>query len=585
MMEASVDPRQFLRALWLPRQFQLFPTTSANHCSGCLQLPGFPLRLQRTGVPLLFLRDKMDGYGAYGPSSRTSSALARTHRAQQAERAGSPSYPLSPLLQERLERLRRAENDRASAQSSTEMLAPSTSSRSPSSTDNQRPRSSGESEPVKPKKGLGAKEMEQTLSTLHKQNFDLKLELYHRRERQAALEGRVERLEREAKERAQLNDALMKELEKRDKAVEDAIGMILALEKRVEQLLLERKMVRQVEADGAVFPRIDSSSVTPAPNRTPTSGTVPFGDVKTPTRMPSFVSERSEKFENLKSAYLGAGDSVLSLPRMLGDTPDTVRMDPRLASPALSDLSESSFCSVYGRGKPVGLSSPPPSSPCPCDGSSRNPVLSPESPTRIGTATPSQHRPPSSRAASGQFHNIGDVLDTAASPPQQMEKLGFVPASPENSLRPVSGQRDKERPLSACPATSQGQPKTKTEKREALERVLTHGHFSSPHTLPPTPDTFSSTTPPHIDTPSKQESPDNKPLCLLHETAPSRTESYGRLTMAAADEAPCRWHRRDRNSRGRLMGPRLHLRMMGTIAAVVVQDAGTTFARARLPQA
>lgn len=39
-------------------------------------------------------------------------------------------------------------------------------------------------------KGLGIKEMDQTLSTLHRQNFDLKLEVYHRRERQNALEER-----------------------------------------------------------------------------------------------------------------------------------------------------------------------------------------------------------------------------------------------------------------------------------------------------------------------------------------------------------------------------------------------------------
>lgn len=40
------------------------------------------------------------------------------------------------------------------------------------------------------RKGIGIKEMDQTLSTLHKQNFDLKLEVSHRREQQNALEER-----------------------------------------------------------------------------------------------------------------------------------------------------------------------------------------------------------------------------------------------------------------------------------------------------------------------------------------------------------------------------------------------------------
>ncbi|KAK4237254.1 hypothetical protein C8A03DRAFT_16182 [Achaetomium macrosporum] len=469
----------------------------------------------------------MDSSRAYGAPSRTSSALARTHRTQAAERAKSPTYPLSPLLQERLQRLRQAENERASAQSSREMLASSTSSRSPSSTDSQRPISSGGPEPAKPRKGLGVKEMEQTLSTLHKQNFDLKLEVYHRRERQSALEERLEKLERDAKERDELNNALVKELEKRDKAVEDAIGMILTLEKRVEQLLLERNMVRQVEADGTAYPRIDSPAVAPAAKRTSAFDTMPFGETKTPIRMPSFVSDRSETIENSKSAYLGAGDSALSLPRMAEDTPDTARRDPRLASPALSDLSESSFFSVYGRGKSVELPSPPASSPWPCDGSSRNPLAALESPTRIGTATPRQHRPPSSCAVSGQFHNIGDVLDTAAPPLQRLEKAGVTPAAPETSPKPASGSMDRDQPLSVRPPTSQGQPKTKKEKREALERVLTQGHFSSPQALPPTPDTLSSTTLPHNDTPSKEQGPEHeRSYMLLSEMTPSGTEGF-----------------------------------------------------------
>lgn len=480
----------------------------------------------------------MDLYGAPSRSSNSSSRAHRTHPTEHPR--SSPVYPISPLLQERLQRSRREESDRVSSRSSTDMLSSSTNSRhvrSPSPTGSHRTGSSGGHDPAKQKKGLGVKEMEQTLSTLHKQNFDLKLELYHRRERQTALEDRLDKLEREAKERDELNDSLVLELEKRDKAVEEAIGMILTLERRVEQLLLERKMVRQVETAGAAYPRIASPVTTPGPSHNPHLESSPFGEAKTPLRMPSFVSERSENTENLRSVYLGAlaGESSLTLPRLPEDTPDTARIDPRLASPALSELSESSFVSVYGRGRTVDLSSPPGNSPWPWDGSNRTPLSALESPTRVRTTTPSrQHRPSSSRASSGQYHNIGDVLDIRPSPLHRLEKIDGTRAAGRNSPRPVTASKDKEKSPFNRPSAHHLQPKTKQEKREALERVMTQGHFSSPQTLPPTPDTLSTTTLPHHETPSKEPGSENERSYLsMSSTATSATPGPDDLHRAA----------------------------------------------------
>ncbi|KAK4152573.1 hypothetical protein C8A00DRAFT_16134 [Chaetomidium leptoderma] len=438
---------------------------------------------------------------AFSTSSRPSNSLATTLRTQPTDHPeSSPVYSISPLLLERLQRSRRVENERVSARSSADMLSSSTNSRhvrSPSPTGSQQLGSGGGLDHAKAKTGLGVKEMEQTLSTLHKQNFDLKLEVYHRRERQTALEKRLETLEREAKERDDLNDTLVHELEKRDKAVEEAIGMILTLEKRVEQLLLERNMVRQVEVEGAAYPRVDSPVVTPAPKKN-----MKF------ERMPSFVSERSENTENLRNVYLDAlgCESAATLPRLAEDTPDTTRMDPRLASPAMSELSESSFISIYGRGRTADLSSPPGNSPWPWDGSSRTPVPVLESPARVRTSTPSrQHRPSGSRATSGQYHNIGDVLDTDPSPLQRLGKAEGTRAAMRGSPKPTAASKGNDQSPFARPPILSAQPKTKKEKREALERVLTQGHFSSPQTLPPTPDTLSTTTLPHNDTPSKEQ--------------------------------------------------------------------------------
>ncbi|KAH6622538.1 hypothetical protein F5144DRAFT_463560, partial [Chaetomium tenue] len=469
----------------------------------------------------------MDGYGA---PLRTGSRSNHTEPTEHPK--SSPVYSMSPLLLERLQRSRRIENDRVSSQSSTDMLSSSAGSRhvrSPSPTSSHhRPGSSGGVDPTKAKKGMGVKEMEQTVSTLHKQNFDLKLELYHRRERQTALEERLDALEREAKDRDDLNDSLVQELEKRDKAVEEAIGMILMLEKRVEQLLMERNMVRQVEAEAPAYPRVESPAVTPS-SKNPRLGSSSYADAKTPVRMPSFVSDRSETTENLRSVYLGnlAGDSALTLPRLADDTPDTARIDPRLASPALSELSESSFVSVYGRSRPVNHSSPPGNGPWQGDRLSKTPIPALDSPTRVRTSTPSrQQRPSSSRATSGQFHNIGDVLEVAPSPQHQLGKTKLARATVSDSPRPPTASNQAS-PF-ARPPLPNGQPRTKQEKREALERVYTQGQFSSPpQALPPTPDTLSTTTLSRNETPPKDQSPENERgfLCLT-EANTSRTSGH-----------------------------------------------------------
>ncbi|KAK4245080.1 hypothetical protein C7999DRAFT_16683 [Corynascus novoguineensis] len=441
-----------------------------------------------------------------GAAPRAGSSLSRTHHTQPTQQPdSSPVYSISPLLLERLQRSRQIENDRVSSRSSTDMLSSSGSRhvRSPSPTSSHRPGSSGGAEPVKVKKGLGVKEMEQTLSTLHKQNFDLKLELYHRRERQTALEARIDALEREAKERDELNDSLVHELEKRDKAVEEAIGMILTLEKRVEQLLLERKMVLQVEAEEPEYSRVTSPVPTPNFRSAKFDSASPV-DSRTPIRMPSFVSDRSENTENLRSVYLGslACESGLTLSRLVEDTPDTARLDRRLASPALSELSESSFVSVYGRTRTVDLPSTPGNRSGPWDASSRTTALGVESPVRTETTTPSvHHRPSSSRVTSGQFHNIGGDMAVDPSPIQRTRELRPTHTSTADSPRPLPVNKEQS-PLLRPP---HAQPKTKREKREALERVITQAQFSSHQALPPTPDTLSTSTLPHNETPSKDQ--------------------------------------------------------------------------------
>ncbi|KAK4175044.1 hypothetical protein QBC36DRAFT_29947 [Triangularia setosa] len=412
----------------------------------------------------------------------------KSHLSRELSDSASPAVtPMSALLQERLERERRVESERASSRTVNDLFRSSVDSRavrSPSPADS-RPISSQSSDSAR-KKGLGVKEMEQTLSNLHKQNFDLKLELYHRRERQTVLEERLEKLELLKAETDQINDRLVQELEKRDKAVEEAVGMIVVLEARVEQLLREREMVRQVEAQG-----LSGVEATPKHKVLLPSGS---DEAKTLNRMPSFLSEHNESTENLRSVYLGTRGSVPSLPTMPEATPETTRGTIRVDSPTLSILSESSFVSIYGRNKSPDASSPKDGSPSPIDTSSKQRMLALESPTRARSATP-KDRPTTARAVSNEythFHTITDVLGTGGSPLRQLEKMEVTRRARQDAARAETTSNDFS-PF-ARPPSSMAKRKTKQEKREALEKVLTQGSLGRERGLPPTPDTISTTT-------------------------------------------------------------------------------------------
>ncbi|KAK2054320.1 hypothetical protein LY76DRAFT_522788 [Colletotrichum caudatum] len=366
--------------------------------------------------------------------------------------------------------------------------------------DGRRPRSSGGNGEPSKKTGMGAKEMEATVSTLHKQNFDLKLELFHRRERQNALEARIDALEGDKAQMDDVNDRLLDELEKRDKAVQEAVQMIVNLEAQVAMLLEEREMVRHFDAAGiraleALEDRLDS--FTPKPREA--NPTQPAeADAKTLNRMPSFLSDRTENTENLRRVYIGSRGSLLSLSRPATEGEDA---DPRrlndMTSPSLSVLSESSFSSVYGEKEDVGrmpvarrVDDPSPSN-----------GQSPRSrkPSRAGDpsrdtrppATVSTRSSRDSRSSSfgrapgpGQFQSIRDIIDHT-SPLQQLAKLdqGYLSRAPAQDQSPLAGKE-------------QLHGHAKETKREAPRRVTTDTPVQrlGEQVLPPTPDTISTST-------------------------------------------------------------------------------------------
>ncbi|KAM0553048.1 hypothetical protein ACHAPJ_007595 [Fusarium lateritium] len=438
------------------------------------------------------------------PASAAPRTTTRTPRlTRESSSESTRQHVVSSFLQEKLQQSRQAESDKSSSWSrtTTDVNSSGEFGRSLGSpirvveSDGHRPQSAAGNEPSK-KKGLGVKDMEQVISSLHKQNFDLKLELYHRRERQTALEDKVEVLETEKARTDDLNDHLTQEMEKRDKAIEEAVAMIVTLEARFEQFAKERAIVEQIEAEGQyAAPEFDPCYEDPRPNTVSPDITKQPGGDKTITRMPSFLSDRSENTENLRNVYLGARGSVLSLaqvPEGPGDA-DNGR-GPGLGSPSLSVLSESSFVSVYGsKGHDKG-NLPEVDEPLTLDGAAGK-GSSINRPKTAFVKSPTANRSTRSNSLStrqAQFESINNVIEYS-SPMQRSERSYTTKKSDE---RPQS--RDKDGlDFAGRAVKSPNHRRTKEEKRESLRRVMTDapgGVRLHDHNLPPTPDTISTST-------------------------------------------------------------------------------------------
>ena len=236
-------------------------------------------------------------------------------------------------------------------------------------------------------KEMGFKEMEEHISKINKQNFDLKLEVFHRRQRNEALEARLvkfQELEADNQELQSINEELLLELEKRDVAIQEAVGLILELEVKNEELQMAVVKMDFTQSSSTSDPEpvkdghgfMDSSPST-------ISGMGPSGlsrendnglqtDLQAPSehslsapdtlsppkprsarRVPNFIRETKKSTNVLRSMYSSDGNaSFVSLARpgsLFSGGDDDDYMDRQMTnSPRLSILSESGFSSIYG---------------------------------------------------------------------------------------------------------------------------------------------------------------------------------------------------------------------------------------------
>jgi hypothetical protein len=233
----------------------------------------------------------------------------------------------------------------------------------------------------------GARELDEQMDRLMKQNFDLKLELDHRRENQAKLHAdiesmraaveRAQRLEEEHEELMRINSLLVEELEKRDKAIQEAADIICELEEKVEDYEESRATETRpstAHADSGYAgtetqeqmplsspPEVIINSRPPPQN--PAAATSASNRLnsavqhQTPVkpRVPSFMTSQKPSTNALRTVYLDAGKDlhpVKSFNSILSKRASTVDEDSMTddipASLHLSVLSESSFPSIYG---------------------------------------------------------------------------------------------------------------------------------------------------------------------------------------------------------------------------------------------
>lgn len=243
------------------------------------------------------------------------------------------------------------------------------------------------------KRGLGVKDLGEQMDRLTKQNFDLKLELDHRRQHTAKLQeqiemmheqvGWAEQMKEEHAELLRINSQLVDELEKRDKAVEEAMDLICELEDKVADLEERNSSTRPstAHADSGYAetetheqippsspPEPSKAPKTPHLNRRqpPLAASAAAGkltnaaDGQTPARPrrePFALSQKKPSTHALRSVYLETAQSlhpVQSFNSLLTRRESKIDEDePVLDSPRLSVLSESSFPSIYSPKKNV----------------------------------------------------------------------------------------------------------------------------------------------------------------------------------------------------------------------------------------
>ena len=391
-----------------------------------------------------------------------------------------------------------------------------------------------------PLKRVVTESSHQHISQIKKQNWNLKLEIFHLREKNDQYEvklANVAEIEADNTELQSINEELLLELEKKDKAIEEAVELICERERQIEEMEeADAYFMRNAKTQQLGLPSQGASSgpenlvnlsqpyaqnadaeIQAPPDvfasRVQTASASPS---KSSRRVPSFLREPKKSTSMLRSLYQNDGSqsqgnrSSLSLARpgslYSAEDDDEDRM---LNSPRLSVLSESGFSSIYGgreqsNSPPQNLDSHVEERPLSSDG----PSQSNQREIRLQKWLVGKDRPstPAKQTLTGPFSSIGQVLEEApifnnTRDPKHQEEASREDRTPEKYLRKTS---------------------------RAHQRKSSSPTFGGPifggSILPPTPDTLSTTT-----TAASSSTPSIVTDKSVLESAPYATRGYSTL--------------------------------------------------------
>lgn len=381
-------------------------------------------------------------------------------------------------------------------------------------------------------KEMGLREMSEHISKVDKQNFDLKLEVFHRRQQNEILEAKVEDLEARGMDYEDLQakyEALLMESDRQRLVLDDAVAQICELQGENEELQAmigghfaglssfesvnsgERsESLKEVRMTTPATPQQDSGrSTRPDPPERQSSGrSMRLTTSKRNLKIASPPREEKTKVTSLHSLY-PAGDSrekinpsLLSVNRpssvFSGDEEEDVSDRQMLNSPRLSILSESGFSSIYGNckdnnpasnhtDKDLSEDSPSPSrrEKDPSKSSAhRDARIDRWIQEKQNVPTPTTQTPKA--GASERFTSIEQVLHKLPDLPSEHGRMPAVQIPQRQSSSAVKADG------------SQGSRKlrspTKASTRREISLSSSNGSMTFGGKLPPTPDTMSSAT-------------------------------------------------------------------------------------------
>ncbi|PYH84357.1 hypothetical protein BO82DRAFT_17029 [Aspergillus uvarum CBS 121591] len=306
------------------------------------------------------------------PSSALLQDLLKEQRATRSTKGGSDELkPCNPRTPERSH-----PKNKSPSQSPAQSQAQSRTQSWEASSEKQRRVHSVASSGTRQPNDMGVREMGEYVSKLNKQNFDLKLEIFHRVQQVTALEKKLLKMEEMEEELQRLrsleeevqelreaeadnqrlresNEELRQEIDRRDQAITEAVSMICVLENKVTELqggeYSSRPSTALPDDDDIATPK--PKPTVQIPERISSKrGTIFSGSRRDSSashhlqRAPSFLRDDKKGVAALRSLYeapedqLNTAMSEITKSESLQSMTDTLD----LGSPRLSALSECS---------------------------------------------------------------------------------------------------------------------------------------------------------------------------------------------------------------------------------------------------